>query len=170
MGPRSRAARFTGWTRPARAPCEAPAHSVYTCVRLRLLLSVQPGLAAGALAPSRPTLARVEHTNPDDRTTRTRARTKAERVLSHGPCREARRWGGRARSGDGKTQRRSTREAGERGTQGESRARVRREELSGLRSGRGYGVRKGGQPCPGFAGSRWVRYQATFDLKSVPVT
>ena len=39
---------------------------------------------------------------------------------------------------------------------------MRRGRFSGLRHGRGNGVRKGGQPCLGFAGSRWVRYQATF--------
>ena len=107
-------------------------------------------------------MARVEHTNPDDRTTRTRARTKAERVLSHGPCREARRWGGRARSGDGKTQRRSTREAGQRGSEGESRARTFDEEdIRDRVTGEGMGCGRESDFVPGSPGrggfDKWGR-------------
>ena len=56
----------------ARAPFKAPAHSVYTCVGLRLLLSGDRGAAAGAVAPStRPAPALKNKSSPDERTART---------------------------------------------------------------------------------------------------
>ena len=71
--------------------------SIYGCY------TEQRWACARAVASSRPTPALKTKCKPAERTVRTRARTKAERVLSHGPCREARGWGGRARSSDEKT-------------------------------------------------------------------
>ena len=101
--------------------------------------------------------------SPVERTARTRARSKGECVLSHGPCREARGWGGRARSGDGKNQHRSTREAGERGSEGEGHARVRRQTFRRMQNRRGYGVREGERWSPRPHGSMCVRHMGTFE-------
>ena len=105
--------------------------------------------------------------SPDERTARTQRSRRRNVHLAL--CRAERHVGG-VGAREAASRKPDVRgESGERiwGSEGESRARVRRGRFSGLRHGRGYGVREGRQPCLGFAGSRWVRYQATFVRRRV---
>ena len=121
--PRSQAARFTGWAPSARAPCKAPAHTLYTCVRLRLLLSEQLGLVL-VHRRARGRCWRESNTNTPTSAPPARARGRKPNVY-FAMCRAQKHVGGvgAREAATTKPQRETMREAGGRGTEvGVSRA------------------------------------------------
>ncbi len=128
----------------------------------KIAIQCSLGLAAGAAPRSRPTPALKNKSSHDERTARTqRSRKRSVSFALRRAERHVGAVGAREAATENPDERGQTRERIW-GSEGERRARVRRGRFSGSRHGRGNGVRKGGQPCPGFAGSRWVREVGTF--------